>query len=140
MARRLSDPEYVAFLNDIDVEALNLPPWGGVVQWEGLEVLVFCPGPAVESSWLWPTSRGECTEYQLTDITDVRPLVESYPSWQYNPMQNTAVWHLPEETAATIEQRLQQVSNAAGFTFENLGMIIALAIGAFVFLELRRPT
>jgi len=124
MPRSLSDPEFVAFDNDVDVEALDLPPWGGVVQWEGMEVLVFVgPGGLF-----------------LTDISDIRPLVEAVPTWEYNPYADLFVWHLPEETAGVIAERMQQVSSAASFTFENLGIIIALTIAGFLFLELRRST
>lgn len=124
MPRQLSDPEFVKFTNDIDVDALNLPPWGGVVQWEGYEVLVF-EGPG---------------GIFLTDISDIRPLVEAVPSWEYNPYEDLFIWHLPEETAGVIVERMQQVSNATTFTFQNLGIIIAITISAFLFFELRRPT
>ncbi len=122
MPRALSDHEFVAFDNAVDVDALNLPPWGGVVQWEGMEILVF-EGPG---------------GLFLTDITDARPLVEAIPTWVYNPYADVFVWHLPAETAAVIMQRVEEVTGAVDFTFANLGPILLLAIGAMVFLELRR--
>jgi hypothetical protein len=124
MPRQLSDHEFVAFDNEIDVDALNLPPWGGVVKWEGLEVLVF-EGPG---------------GLFLTDISDIRPLVEAIPNWEYSPYADIFIWHLPEETAGVIIERMQQVSEATSFTFQNLGIIVALTISAFLFFELRRPS
>lgn len=124
MPRKLSDHEFVAFDNDVDVESLNLPPWGGVVQWEGMEVLVFVgPGGLF-----------------LTDISDVRPLVEAVPSWEYNPYADLFIWHLPRETAAVIVQRMEQVTGVTDFTFQNLGIIVALIGSLYVFTLLRNPS
>lgn len=122
MPRQLSDHEFVAFDNQINVDALDLPPWGGVVQWEGMEVLVFeAPGGLY-----------------LTDISDIRASIEIAPPWEYNPLEEIFVWHLPKETAGVIVERAGQVTGAVDFTFSNLGLILALAIGLAVFLGVRR--
>jgi hypothetical protein len=142
MGRRLSDHEYVAFLNDVNVDRLNLPPWGGVIQWEGMEVLVFCAGRApVEGGWFSSTDPGPCTDIRLTDITDIRPMVEAIPSWKYNPHDNTAVWHLPEETKNRIEELLQEAGAAIHpLSPQNLIIVLALIAGIMVFKELKSPS
>lgn len=66
MARRLSDPEYIAFIGDYEANKIrlnssadmfieDLPPWGGTARWGGMDVLVYVA----------PSG-----ELHLTDITE----------------------------------------------------------------------
>ena len=41
MARALSSLEYVTFMDEVMPDSLEIPPWGSIVQWGGLYVLVF---------------------------------------------------------------------------------------------------
>jgi hypothetical protein len=68
MTRPLNNHEYFAFLDDVhvfvpyetgDPRAYDPPPWGGIVEWEGMFVLVY------------PLPNGEVA---LTDITDGIPM------------------------------------------------------------------
>ena len=89
MARRLSDMEWATFLSEVNVPALGLPPWGGVVQWSGMDVLVYI---------------GPSGEVFTTDISDNSQLLAQYQSSQYKTFDaNSQVWwyYLPQQLIQT---------------------------------------
>jgi hypothetical protein len=89
MARRLSDMEWATFLSQVNVPALGLPPWGGVVEWQGMEVLVYI---------------GPSGEVFTTDISDNPQLLAEYQSSQYRIFDpNSQVWwyNLPQQLLTT---------------------------------------
>jgi hypothetical protein len=89
MARRLSDVEWASFLSQVNVPQLGLPPWGGVVEWEGMAILVY----------IGPTG-----EVFTTDITDNSQLLSQYQSAQYKTYDpDSAVWwyYLPQQIMQT---------------------------------------
>lgn len=116
MARQLSDAEHAQFMSDVNVAALNLPPWGGVVAWNGLDVLVFV---ALGDGRVW-----------TTDITD------DFQSWiaanenqqaTYDP--NSQVWYyqIPQQTAATIVGYAQKAGDLAAQGLNIIGQAAAAA-------------
>jgi hypothetical protein len=84
--RRLSDIEWATFLHDVNVPALNLPPWGGVVDWGGEKILVY----------IGPTG-----EVFTTDISD-RPDVLANIAASYDPTSQIWYYQLPEAVLQTI--------------------------------------
>ncbi len=108
MPARLSDPAWVAFQNDIDVSKLNLPPWGGIVQWVDQLILVY----------VCPASGGLCQkgEVMLTDVSDMPELIKNIPG-TYDANQGVWTYHILLETL----QRIVEVSKA---TLETTGKII----------------
>ncbi len=108
MPRRLSDPEYVQFLNSVDLNALNLAPWGGVVQWGEQYILVY----------VCPSSGSLCQkgEAMLTDVSDREDLIRNTPS-TYDTQQNVWYYHLSEEGIA-------QLAAVTGAAVRGTGMII----------------
>ena len=147
MARALSGPEWSQFMQDVNISALNLPPWGGVVQWNGLDVLVFI-SPADGSVW-------------TTDITD------DFQSWiaanenqqaVFDPNQQVWYYQLPQQTVqqfltvakaigaltqATVQAVAQAAGQAAGAilspTVQTLSpiLIAGIALAALAFLPRR---
>src|SRR6266478_522678 len=92
MARRLSNLEWGTFLHEVDVRSIGFPPWGGVVEWGGMQVLVYI-GPA--------------GEVFLTDVSGSQFASNFVKTWD----PNSQVWwyHLPRETMATIVQQSEAV-------------------------------
>jgi hypothetical protein len=81
-----------------NVTASSLPPWGGVMEYNGLRVLVFF------------TYTGAL---HITDITD-QPQLLSNISKEWNP--NTLSWwyHIPSEFAGRVAELYTQLANVAG--------------------------
>lgn len=114
MARALSSPEWAQFMQDVNIASLNLPPWGGVVQWNGLDVLVFV-SPADGSVW-------------TSDITD------DFQSWiaanenqqaVYDPDQQVWYYQLPQQAT----QQFLTVAKAAGQAVQSTVQAVAEAAG-----------
>lgn len=127
--RPLSNPEYVAFTGDVDVAALNLPPWGGIVKWNGLNVLVFETQPA-QTSWSWPWSTPQTFggDLYLTALPDAfLAQLNIAPPWQYHPEGNFSWWALPQETFTRVNEVMTGLYNAAP-SFGQLGDIVKLAV------------
>lgn len=59
MPRRLSNAEFVFFSEDVDLNNLNLPSWGGVIRWGNQYVLAYKPAGS--------------KEWQLSDVSDGIP-------------------------------------------------------------------
>ena len=72
MPRRLSNPEWLQFQNDVNVEALNLAPWGGVVQWGQQFILVFICQRNGELC--------RAGEVMLSDVSDMPELIRNVPN------------------------------------------------------------
>ena len=113
MARRLSDMEWATFLAQVNVSALGFPPWGGVVEWEGMDVLVYV---------------GPSGEVFTTDISDDPQFLAQYQSSQYKTYDaNSGVWwyNLPQQLLTTtindaiaagqvIQSTVNAITSAAG--------------------------
>jgi hypothetical protein len=85
---RLSDPAWLKFQNDVDVNSLNLPPWGGVVAWEDSLILVFvCQADGTMCR------KGEV---MLTDISDRAHLLTNVPR-QYDVLSQMWWYNVPSE-------------------------------------------
>lgn len=149
--RPLSNPEWVAFQQDVNIDALNLPRWGGVVEWEGLDVLVF-EGPG---------------GLYLTDITSFRtspdPRLQSWKSnlvrtwdsaselWYYRFPETfmavlteraVEVSGATEETVAAIAETVKDVLEGTGDVFESIGspwFLLAVAGLAMIVLTQMAP-
>ena len=108
MPKRLSDQAWLAFQNDIDLDALKLPPWGAVVQWGPQLILVYiCPGSGTLCQ------KGEV---MLTDVSDRPELIRNVPS-TWDADQELWVYHITAETMA----RVAEVSRS---TLETTGQIL----------------
>jgi len=121
MPRRLSDQEWIGFQNNVDVNALNLPIWGGVVQWGQQLILVYvCPG-----------SGGICQhgEIMLTDISDRPDLIRTIPG-TYDVSQDVWVYHLPAETMARIAELSRTTLETTGQILQVVSETVGEAAGA----------
>jgi hypothetical protein len=121
MPRRLSNPEWVAFQNQVNLSALALPPWGGVVQWEGRYILVY----------ICPADGGLCRkgEAMLTDVTDRADLIRNIPG-TYDTAQETWVYHVPAELMARLVAVAQNTLQATGTIIETVAETVGEAAGA----------
>ncbi len=147
MPRRLSNPEWLAFQNSVDLNALQLPPWGAVVLWGSQYILVYiCP----ESGSL--CMQGEA---MLSDITDRADLIKNLPStfdasqsvWIYHivPETMTRIVEVSKTTLETTGQIVQTVAQTAGEVAGELtgplleNLALPLVVVAIVFLMLYGP-
>lgn len=125
--RPLSDPEWIQFQKDVDVLALNLPPWGGIVEWAGMDVLAFI---------------GSDGSLFLTDVTRLEDsrLVNWKKNLQteYDQTQEIWYWRLPESLKEVFLERLEQVAAPVNWGFENMGLLILAALGLVILLQVRR--
>lgn len=119
--RRLSDPEWAAFQGDVNVSALGLPPWGGLVRWGAMDVLVFV---------------GVTGEVFATDITGC-PLVDTVRRYgTYNPSAGSWWAQLPAELWSTTENDVAYAyQTAPGYvrdtliaTMDAIGKAVAAAL------------
>ena len=113
MSRSLSAPEWSQFMQDVNVPSLHLPPWGGVVEWNGLDVLVFV---------------GADGNVWTSDVTD------DFQSWIaanenqqaiYDPNQQLWYYQLPQQVLAQI----QQVAQTSGTLTAQAVSTVAKAVG-----------
>lgn len=147
--RRLSNIEWVTFQEEVDVDALDLPQWGGIVEWRGMDVLVF-EGPK---------------ELFLTDISDLeqshdprlrdwkdrlqRTFDPSDQVWYYRfpetfmqvlSERSVQISDYTEETVAAIAETAKQTIEGAGGLLENVGspwfMLAVLGIAAVVLMQM----
>ncbi len=121
LPRPLSNPEYVAFTNAVDIALLNLPPWGGIVKWNNLAVLVYeAPGGLF-----------------LTDVTSIMDQIEVAPPWTYHPEVDLPVWHYPAEVAKRIQELIDELLAAAKASPPYIAIAVAAIIGLLVWRELK---
>lgn len=108
MPRRLSNPEYITFLNTVNLDALGLPPWGGVIEWGEQFILVY----------VCQASGSLCQqgEAMLTDVSDRADLIRNIPR-TYDANQGVWYYQLPQEA-------IQQLATVAGATIRGTGKII----------------
>ena len=92
--RKLSDIEWTTFLGEVNVSELGLPPWGGVIDWRGMLILVYVA----------PSG-----EVFTTDVSQVPALTAGIPRY-YDERQQTWWYHLPEQ----LTQRTFEVAQEAG--------------------------
>ena len=128
--RRLSDPEYIAFLEDNPIEVLNqlnLPPWGAVVKWMPsdspqmvMDVLVY-----EAPSGLY-----------LTDVTSFPWSIA--PEWEYD--NRLWVWRYPSEVLDTIKkdavwlaEELPQMPGQA----RDIGVLLWAILAFLVYREIK---
>lgn len=119
--RQLSNPEFVQFTEDVDLSQLNMPPWGMVVKWNDIEVLVF-EGPG---------------GLFLTDITAVRDQIEIAPPWEYEPLGALWVWHFPAELAGRLAEVAATTISVGSWTLDNILPILLVIGGLLVYREVR---
>lgn len=155
-ARRLSDHEWLDVLNTVDLLALNFPPWGGVITYGSMPVLVVL-GPARDNITNWIMGRPTNREVFLTEISgcaELLAVLENYGT--YDPDSDSMIAHLPAETweqtkdvlaaayvnaPAEIRRRLQEAAEEAGRAAgAALGPVIEslapVLVGALVLLGL----
>lgn len=90
MPRMLTDYEWAFFLSEIDIDRLDLPAWGGVVDWRDNKILVFIDANG---------------EPRLTDVSDLEEFIVTFQK-EYNAFANIWVYHLPVETGRRIAEIL----------------------------------
>lgn len=94
--RPLSDIQWATFLSEVNVPALGLPPWGGIVEWGNMDVLIYINA-----------SSGEVF---TTDATGVNiPAISNTPK-TYD--QNQGIWYyqLPQAIIQTIAGEASQAA------------------------------
>jgi hypothetical protein len=112
MPRRLSNVEWVTFLQEVNVPALGLPPWGGVVEWRGMDILVYI---------------GPSGEVFTTDVTGDQ--ITQNVARVYDARAETWYYHLPEEViqqAADVAIRTGQVTQSS---IEEVARVVGSAAG-----------
>lgn len=148
--RKLSNIEWATFQDDVDIDALNLPQWGGIVEWNNIDVLVF---------------EGPTGELFLTDVSDMKESSDPrLRDWKknlprtYDPNDQVWYYRLPEtfmdvlteratdvstyteETAAAIAETAKQTVVAAGGLVENIGspwfLLALVGIAAIVLTQM----
>jgi hypothetical protein len=120
MPFRLSDPAWLAFQNNIDVSKLNLPPWGGVVQWGSQFILVYiCPQDGTICR------KGEV---MLTDVSDRQELLTNVPRG-YDSTAGVWVYQLPAQLMATIYNDSKTVLEATGQIIQKVAETAGQAAG-----------
>jgi hypothetical protein len=113
MARRLSNMEWATFLSEVNVPALNLPPWGGVIEWRGMQVLVY----------IGPTG-----EVFTTDVSDM-PEITANTSRVYDAHQEVWVYRVPQEMLATAIADAKWLAEVTMATVEEAGQVIGTTAG-----------
>jgi len=113
MARRLSNMEWAAFLQDVNVLTLGLPPWGGIIEWRGMNVLVYI---------------GPSGEVFTTDVTDMPDIIAN-TARVYDTRQSVWYYHLPEEILYTAIADAQRAAQVTASTVEELGRVVGETAG-----------
>lgn len=121
MPRRLSDPEWVAFQNQVNVQALDLPPWGAVIGWGDQFILVF----------ICQASGTLCRagEVMLTDISDRQDLIKNIPK-TYDANQEVWVYHVAPELMGHLYDDAKSVLVATGQIIQSVAEAAGQAAGA----------
>ena len=123
MARRLSNIEYATFLTDIDVFSLGLPPWGGIVQWGGIDVLVFI------GTKLWnDVLQDYVTQIFLTDVTDQSAQWKAQATQEYSDAEHVFWWSLGESVLTSIYNVAQQAGAVVSTAIDSAGKLVG-AVG-----------
>lgn len=121
MPRRLSNPEWVQFQEDINLNTLGLPPWGAVVQWGSQYILVFiCQGTG------FLCQQGEA---MLTDVSDRADLLHNVPN-TYDYTQGVWIYHVPQEGIARFYEVAKSTLQATGKVIDTIAEEAGKAAGA----------
>lgn len=121
MPRRLSDVEWSTFLNQVDINSLNLPPWGAVVQWQGMYILVYiCPSSGVLC---------QKNEAMLTDVSDIASRFTSYPR-TYDTFWEVFIYNVPQQAIVETYQVAKDTAIATGTLVTNVATVAGEAVGA----------
>jgi hypothetical protein len=137
MPRRLSDPEWSAFLRDVKVSDLGLPPWGGIVEWAGQYILVYI-GPERTQDLCASTAQDSEAPYPITCeheifLTDVSDLSQSWRNQVrqavYNEQMDVFWYELPQEIMHEIATRAAQAGQLLVSTAEIIGQTAGAATG-----------
>jgi hypothetical protein len=98
MPRRLSNIEWITFLNEVQPDHLSLPDWGGIANWGGTYVLMF---KMPSGEWaLSDISDGIPYGASIVPVQDYLATVPSYqPSWT-----TTFIYSIPQNVAAVALQ------------------------------------
>jgi hypothetical protein len=138
MPRRLSDPAWLAFQNEVDVQKLNLPPWGAVILWRETYILIFvCPfkpvavvgGELIEVGELDPNALCQPGEVMLTDVSDKKELFRNVPG-TWDQTEQTWIYHLPEESIKRLVEVSKGALEATGETIAWIAETAGSAAGA----------
>jgi len=120
MPRRLSDQEWIGFQNSVDIDALNLPPWGAVVQWGQQLILVYvCPGSGTLC---------QQGEVMLSDVTDRQELFRNVPK-TYDSLQEVWLYHVTAETIARTAEVAKATLETTGKVLKEAAKIIGETAG-----------
>lgn len=111
MPRMLSNIEWATFQQDVDIPSLDLPPWGGIVTWGGMDVLVFVKATG---------------EVGLTDVSDLSAQWKQQFPATYEPAYDVFVYSLPENVVASAAQ----AAAAAGAILQATATQIGKTAGA----------
>lgn len=115
MSRKLSDPEWLQFILDTKPTSMNLPPWGGVVQWGAQKILTFI---------------NEAGAVFATDITGDTLINWAAIPTTYDPNTGTAWYYLPQEIAATVAADAIAAGAIVRSTVDEVATIVGHAAGA----------
>jgi hypothetical protein len=138
MPRRLSDPEWLAFQNDVNLTALDLPPWGAVIEWRGNYILAFvCPfkplaivgGELIEVATLDPRAMCQPGEVMLTDVSDQQQLFRNIPG-TWDQSQERWVYHVPEQTIKRLVEVAKDTIQGTGLTIDWIADTVGSAAGS----------
>lgn len=124
MPRRLSDPEWSAFLNQFNVFELGFPPWGGIVEWGEMEVLVFI-GPERFIEEIGETVR----EVGLTDVTDMSDVWMAQANKQYSSPWQVFFYTLPESLMGSIYTAAKTAGQITAATLNAAGEVVGAVTG-----------
>jgi hypothetical protein len=121
MPRRLSNPEWVEFQNEVNIPALDLPPWGAVVGWGSQYILVFiCQGSG---------SLCQKGEVMLSDISDREDLIKNVPH-TYDANQSVWIYHVAPELMGHLYDDAKSVLQATGQIIQTVAQQAGQAAGA----------
>lgn len=121
MPTRVNDATWIAFQKDIDVSRLNLPPWGGVVQWADRFYLVYiCQNDGTLCR------KGEV---MLSDVTDRADLIKNIPR-AYDPNSGLWVYQFPAAFVATLAEQSKAVLETTGQIIKTVAETAGGAAGA----------
>ncbi len=132
MPRALSDPEYVAFTNEVNLSELDLPPWGTIVRWGSIDVLVYVTGPPEGEPF-----NGFGGDLYLSDVTDIIDRFTVSPSWTYSPSASAWLWNYPAAVADEIGKCLKDIPACLAPSIGKLEVFVGLFLAFLVWRELR---
>jgi len=119
MSRRLSNIEWAMFQREVNVDKMDLPPWGGIIQWHGQSILAY--RPTSECNWM-ADLLGTCPagELFLSDVSDIGDLDGRFPKG-YDPYAETWWYQLPSEAMEVTAKTVADAGNLVAATGEVIG-------------------